>query len=99
MPPIGLALGNVDFSELEFVLQDATLNPDTNVEIIGKVSIRYGKFIQSILDFIIISFVIFMMLRIYTKMQKRKEETVPDTPASPSSEQLLTEIRDILKNT
>lgn len=87
MPPIGIALGGVDFKDLAFTLQEAQ-------EGSAAVVIGYGMFIQSVVDFVIISFCIFMVVKGYNSMQKAKEAA----PAEPSDEvKLLTEIRDALK--
>lgn len=99
MPPIGLALGGVNFSDLAVTLQAAALNADGSVAK-EAVLLRYGAFIQTIIDFLIIAFVIFMVVKGYNKMQERrkKEEAVPAPPAGPTAEELLSEIRDLLKN-
>ena len=96
MPPIGMAMGGVDFSELEMVLQPEV--QDAAGEITQeKVAIRYGKFIQTIIDFLIIAFVIFMIVRTYNNMNKEEEEA-PAPPPGPSAEDLLAEIRDLLRS-
>ena len=92
MPPIGMAMGGVDFADLSIVLQAAT-------EEAGAVAINYGAFIQTVVDFVIIAFAIFLAVRAMNNM-KKKEEEAPAAPPKPSDEvQLLTEIRDALKNT
>ncbi len=101
MPPIGLLLGNTDFSNLRIILkagQDAVMSGDQVITAgIAEVAIRYGIFINSILDFIIVALSIFMVIKAYNGM-KRKEEVKPATPPAPSKEEvLLAEIRDILK--
>jgi len=96
LPPIGLLMGGVDFSELAIMLQAAELGADGAV-VKEAVEIRYGAFIQKIIDFLIIAFVIFMILRTYNNMQK-KEEAAPAAPPAPTKDQeLLSEIRDLLK--
>lgn len=96
MPPIGLALGGVDFKDLMIVLREAYLDPagvETNA-----VSINYGNFIQVVIDFLIIAFIIFMAIRFMSRLQK-KEEAKPSIPPAPSREEkLLEEIRDLLKS-
>jgi large conductance mechanosensitive channel len=90
MPPIGLMMGGVDFSDLSVVLQAAT-------EGVEAVTLNYGSFIQTVVDFIIIAFAIFMVIRAMNNM-KKKEEEAPAEPPKPSAEvELLTEIRDSLK--
>lgn len=95
MPPIGVAMGDVDFTELKYVLQEADMDAAGTV-IKAEVAIFYGKFIQTIVDFLIIAFVVFMIVRTYNKT-KRKEEEAPATPAPPAEDVvLLREIRDLL---
>lgn len=96
MPPIGLLLGEVDFADLEMVLKPAVMN-DAGEVTTAAVTIGYGIFIQKIIDFVIIAFAIFMLLRTYNNMQKKKEEAAPAPPPGPTTEQLLSEIRDLLK--
>ncbi|MCB0632261.1 MAG: large-conductance mechanosensitive channel protein MscL [Saprospiraceae bacterium] len=97
MPPIGLALGDVDFSQLAITLQEAQMN-DAGEVVKEAVQIRYGAFIQKIIDFLIIAFIIFMLIRTYNKMtEEPKEEAAPAPPPGPTQEELLAEIRDLLK--
>jgi len=97
MPPIGILLGGVDFSQLAIVLQPAEMGADGEI-VKEAVSLRYGAFIQTVIDFIIIAFAIFMMIRTYEKSQKKKEEAPAAPPAPSAEEKLLTEIRDLLKH-
>jgi len=92
MPPLGLLLGNVDFKDLKVLLKEA-------VGTVPAVTWNYGMFIQNIIDFMIIAFVIFMMIKMITKMQQLKaEEPAPPPPPEPTNEEkLLAEIRDLLK--
>ncbi len=90
MPPIGLLLGNVDFTDLAVILKPAV--GDTPA-----VTLNYGVFITTIIDFLIIAFVVFMLIKAIN-MMKRKEEEKPAPPAPSKEEILLTEIRDILKS-
>jgi large conductance mechanosensitive channel len=95
MPPLGLLLGNMDFKDLKMVLKEGT-------EGVAAVTWNYGMFIQNIIDFLIIAFSIFMVVRAITRMQQIKaKEPVPEpepAPPEPSNEEkLLTEIRDLLK--
>lgn len=89
MPPIGLALGGVNFSDLKYPLQKQ--NGD-----IAEVAIWYGAFIQSIIDFIIIGICIFIVIKVFESMQK-KEEPTPEAPKGPTDNELLIEIRDLMK--
>jgi len=91
MPPIGMMMGGVDFSELAVVLKEASGEASA-------VTLNYGIFIQTVLDFLIIAFAIFMVIKAMNNM-KKKEEEAPAEPPKPSAEvELLTEIRDSLKN-
>ena len=92
MPPLGMLLGGVEFTQLAVTLQEAS--GDTEA-----VELRYGMFIQKIIDFLIIAFAIFMVIKGYNRMQKKKEEEpAPEpAPAGPTQEELLAEIRDLLK--
>ena len=87
MPPIGILLGGVDFSDLTIVLKEA-------MEKAPAVTLNYGKFIQTVIDFLIISFCIFVMVKGINTL-KREEKEHPAEP--PKEEVLLTEIRDLLK--
>ena len=90
MPPLGLLIGDVDFSDLAITLKEAV--GDTPA-----VLLKYGVFIQSVFDFVIIAFAIFMMVRWINNL-KKKEEAAPAAPPKPSAQEvLLTEIRDLLK--
>ena len=93
MPPIGLVLGRVDFSELEWVL--APEDPAT--EAIEKVAIQYGAFINTVIQFLIVAFVVFLLVKGINNL-RRKEAESPAPPAAPTpTEALLAEIRDELK--
>lgn len=81
MPVIGMLTGGVDFTQLTAKVGDASVN--------------YGTFIQNIIDFLIIAFCIFLMIKGMNKLMPKKEE--PEAPAGPTQEELLSEIRDILK--
>jgi large conductance mechanosensitive channel len=90
MPPIGVALGGVDFSDLAMTLKAASGE-------VAAVTLNYGSFIQTVIDFIIIAFAIFMVINAMNSL-KKKEEEKPAAPPKPSTEEvLLTEIRDLLK--
>ena len=96
MPPIGLLLGGTDFKALKYVLRDDVLNEAGEVITKGA-AIMYGNFIQTTIDFLIIAFAIFMMIKAMNRM-KKKEEAKPVVAPAPSKEELLlTEIRDLLK--
>lgn len=97
MPPIGVLTGGVKFTELKWVLKPAEVVD--GVEQVAAVTLNYGNFLQTLFDFLIIAFSIFMFIRLIVKMKRQKEETpAPAAPPAPSKEEvLLTEIRDLLK--
>ena len=101
MPPIGLLLGNVDFSNLFVVVKEgAQAAPYATLELAqkaGAVTINYGAFLNTVISFIIIAFAVFMVIKAINSA-KRKEEEQPAAPPEPSKEEvLLSEIRDLLK--
>ena len=97
MPPIGMLMGNVDFSNLFINLGDGEFATLAAAQEAGVATINYGTFINTVLDFVIVAFAIFMVIRAMNKMQKQEEEK-PAEPPKPSEEVvLLTEIRDSLK--
>ncbi|MBU0966647.1 MAG: large-conductance mechanosensitive channel protein MscL [Proteobacteria bacterium] len=90
MPPIGFIVGGVNFTNLAIIIKDAVGDAPA-------VTLNYGKFIQSIVDFVIIAFAIFVAVKVMNSM-KKKEEQAPASPPPPSKEEvLLAEIRDLLK--
>ena len=95
MPPIGWLIGGIDFKDLKYDLPVNPLNEGGE-----PVSIAYGNFIQTCLDFFIIAFCVFLLVRALMKLSRKKEEApAHQAPAEPSEEvKLLTEIRDALKN-
>jgi len=95
MPPIGRLTGNMDFSQMNWVIQEATTGEAG--EEIAEVTINYGMFLNSVIDFVIIAFAIFMVIKAMNAA-KKKEEEAPAAPPKPSNEEvLLTEIRDALR--
>ena len=99
MPFISMLTGGIDFSEWKWVLKEAVLD-ETGAEIAAAVSVNFGSFVAVILDFIIIAFAIFCMIKAMNKLHQKKEEApaAPPAPPEPSAEEkLLTEIRDLLK--
>lgn len=90
MPPLGMLLGRVNFSDLAITLKAASGD-------VAAVTLNYGLFVQTVFDFVIVAFAIFMVIK-WMNSLKRKEEAAPAVPPAPSAEQvLLTEIRDLLK--
>ena len=101
MPPIGLAMGGVDFTDLFVTLQQGAIPGPyatlTAAQEAGAVTINYGLFVNSIVSFLIVAFSVFMVVRHFNKL-KRQEEAAPAAPPAPSAEEtLLSEIRDLLK--
>jgi len=91
MPLVGMITGNVDFTTLAFQIGEGE----------GAAVLKYGNFIQNTVDFIIVAFCIFLMLKAINKLNRKKEEPAPAEPAAPAGptqEELLAEIRDLLKN-
>jgi large conductance mechanosensitive channel len=98
MPPIGLLLGGVDFTDLKYVLKEPVLDAAGAV-VTQAVSINYGNFIQIVIDFLIIAFAVFMAIKALNSL-KRKEVVAPEevpVPVPSKEELVLREIRDILK--
>ena len=92
MPPVGLLLGGLDFSKLQWVLRpDVTATPASEL-----VAIHYGAFINTMIQFLIIAWVVFLIIKGVNAM-RRAESPAPEAPAVPPQEALLAEIRDLLK--
>ena len=94
MPPIGLLLGSVDFSNL-FLNLHGSYNTVKEAEAAGAPIVKYGIFINNVIDFVIVAFVIFLVVRTINQL-KRKQDAAPPPPPT-TTEKLLTEIRDTLK--
>lgn len=102
MPLVGKLLGGTDFSDMKLKIQDGTkavLDSTGNIltKEVPEVFVRYGEFITTIIDFIVVAFAMFMVIKGMNHL-KKKEDEAPSSPVAPSSEEvLLTEIRDLLK--
>ena len=101
MPPIGWLIGGVNFSDLKFELPSVQIAGET----MQAATINYGAFIQTIIDFVIIAFCVFMLVKginklssIKKKEEEKKTEAAPEEPKPTNEEVLLAEIRDLLKN-
>lgn len=102
MPPIGWLIGGVNFSDLKFELPSVQIAGET----MQAATINYGTFIQTIIDFVIIAFCVFMLVKGINKLaslkkkeeEQKQSETAPEEPKPTKEEILLTEIRDLLKN-
>ena len=88
MPLVGMVTGNVDFTNLAFQIGEGE----------EAAVLKYGNFIQNTVDFLIVAFCIFLMLKGINKLNRKKEEAPAPEPAGPTQEELLAEIRDLLKN-
>lgn len=102
MPPIGMMLGGVDFSDLFLTLAEGTVPAPyatlAAAQEAGAVTINYGVFFNAVISFLIIAFSVFMVVRSFNKL-KKKEEAKPKAPPTPSAEEvLLGEIRDLLRS-
>ena len=98
LPPLGLLIGGVNFTDLKWVMKPAEV---VDGKEIAAVTLNYGNFLQATFDFLIIAFSIFMFIKLITKLTEKKKAEEPATPPAPPAptkeEVLLTEIRDILK--
>ena len=97
MPIVGLLTGGIDFTQKFITLDGNSYDNLAKAKEAGAAVITYGNLVQAIINFVIISFFIFVVLRAAEKARKKKEEATPAVPAGPTQEQLLTEIRDLLK--
>ena len=96
MPLIGLLIGGIDLGQLNLTLKAAVMDGDTVVK--EPVTLGLGTFLSTIIDFILVALVIFLMIKAINRFHKKKEEApTPEEPKGPTSEELLTEIRDLLK--
>ncbi len=93
MPPIGWLIGGMDFTDLKVKLPVNPINPEVSA------TINYGVFVQTVIEFVIIVFGVFLLVKGINIMARKKKDETPAAPPAPSKEELLlTEIRDILKN-
>ncbi|WP_395377710.1 large-conductance mechanosensitive channel protein MscL [Marinicella sp. W31] len=90
MPPLGVMLGGVDFSDLAYTIQEATAETEAVV-------LKWGAFVQTTIDFLIIAFAIFIAIKAMNSFNKKEEEAPAKPPEPTNEEKLLTEIRDLLK--
>lgn len=93
MPPIGLLIGKVDFAKLAWILKP----DDPATPAVDPVAIQYGLFVNAIVQFVLVAFVVFLMVKLINHLRRQEAENPADPPAPTPSETLLTEIRDLLK--
>ena len=99
MPLISMLTGGINFSEWKWVLKEAVIAADGVTVETAEVAVNFGNTIAIILDFIIIAFAVFCMVKALNKLHRKKEEPAPEpAPPAPTTEELLSEIRDLLKN-
>jgi large conductance mechanosensitive channel len=101
MPPLGMLIGRVDFKEFKIILQNAvpavTVNGEVVKTAVAEVAIKYGMFVQTVIDFTIVAICIFMVVKLMNRLKKKETADTVVPAASSKEETLLTEIRDILK--
>jgi len=98
MPPIGLLVGGIDFKDIAVTMKNAVVDPATGKILKEAVTLKVGNFIQTVVDFLIVAFAIFMMIKGISNLNRKKAEEAPAAPPAPTKDQeLLTEIRDLLK--
>lgn len=95
MPPIGALVGGVDFTDLKIIIKPGGIDSAGNA--VSAVTLNYGNFIQTTIDFMIIAFAVFMIIKAMNRMQKKELEAPQPAPKPSNEEVLLTEIRDLLK--
>lgn len=96
MPVVGNLIGGIDFKEMKYVISEAVMDAE-GVETAAEVSLNYGMFINNIITFIIVAFAVFMIVKGYNRMKKKEEEKPAPAPGPTKDQELLMEIRDLLK--
>jgi large conductance mechanosensitive channel len=97
MPPLGAILGGVDFQQLHLTISSQTFSTLAEAEAAGVPVIKYGLFIQSVVDFALIAFAIFMVVKVINRLQRQQADTPAEPAPTPEEVLLLREIRDALK--
>ena len=102
MPAVSMLTGGIDFSNWKIVLKAAVAGADGAIDPATEVAIKYGSFLATIVDFLIIAFAVFCLIKFINSLHRKKKEEAPAAPPAPpepsAEEKLLTEIRDLLKN-
>jgi large conductance mechanosensitive channel len=97
MPPIGLLLGGVNFTDIHITMKEAVTDPGTGKMLKEAVNLKLGNFIQTLVDFTIIAFSVFMIVKMVSRINRNKAEAPVAAPVPTKEQELLTEIRDLLK--
>lgn len=99
MPPIGLLVGGINFTDIKIIMKDAINDPATGKVIKEAVTLKVGSFLQTLVDFTIVAFSVFLMVKGLNSLSKKKEADAapPPPPADTKDQELLAEIRDLLK--
>jgi large conductance mechanosensitive channel len=97
MPPIGLLVGGINFTDIKIIMKDAVTDPATGKILKEAVALKIGNFIQTLVDFTIIAFSIFLIVKGINSVSRKKEAEAAPPPAITKDQELLTEIRDLLK--
>ncbi len=97
MPPIGLLVGGTDFKEIVVNLKEAVKDQATGKILKEAVTLKIGNFLQTVVDFLLVAIAIFMMVKAITNLKGKKEDTPPVAPPPTKDQELLSEIRDLLK--
>lgn len=97
MPPIGLLVGGINFTDIRITMKDAITDPATGKMIKDAVTLKIGSFIQTLVDFTIIAFSVFLLVKGLNSLSRKKAAEPPSPPAPTRDQELLTEIRDLLK--
>jgi len=98
MPPIGLMVGGINFTDIKITMKDAITDPATGKIIKDAVTLKIGNFIQTLVDFTIVAFSVFLLVKGINSLSKKKEaEITPPPPPVTRDQELLSEIRDLLK--
>lgn len=100
MPPIGLLVGGINFTDIKITMKDAITDPATGKMIKDAVTLKIGNFLQTLVDFTIVAFSVFLMVKGLNSLSRKKAEEAaapPPAPAVTKDQELLTEIRDLLK--
>jgi large conductance mechanosensitive channel len=96
-PPIGLLVGGINFTDIKIIMKDAVTDPANGKILKEAVTLKIGNFIQTLVDFTIIAFSVFLMVKGINRLSRKKEAEVSPPPAPTKDQELLTEIRDLLK--